>query len=103
MILWFLIFCICAFPSEVNGKEGLDIGDPKLTSDMNELLVKEKFEVNHDMSFLDPQWQITINDYFDSIHNLGILIFKDESYFIWFFFHFIVQGFGLDICWRIAL
>ena len=64
------------FPSEVNGKEGLDIGDPKLTSDMNELLVKEKFEVNHDMSFLDPQWQITINDYFDSIHNLGILIFK---------------------------
>ena len=58
------------------GKEGLDIGDPKLTIDMKELLVKEKFEVNHDMSFLDPQWQITINEYFDSIHNLGILIFK---------------------------
>ena len=25
------------FPSEVNGKEGLDIGDPKLTIDMNNL------------------------------------------------------------------
>tara|TARA_Y100000768_G_scaffold362689_1_gene321692 strand:- start:795 stop:1775 length:981 start_codon:yes stop_codon:yes gene_type:complete len=64
------------FPSEVNGKEGLDIGDPRLTKDMSDLIKKDKFEVNHDMSFLDPQWQIIINDYFDRIHNLGILIFK---------------------------
>tara|TARA_B100000965_G_C19495532_1_gene715039 strand:+ start:175 stop:1155 length:981 start_codon:yes stop_codon:yes gene_type:complete len=64
------------FPSEVNGKEGLDIGDPKLTPEMHNLLKKEKFEVNHDMSYLDSQWQITINDYFDRIHDLGLLIFK---------------------------
>ncbi len=64
------------FPSEVNGKEGLDIGDPTLTPNMHDLLKKEKFEVNHDMSHLDPQWQNIINEYFDNIHNLGILIFK---------------------------
>ena len=64
------------FPSEVNGKEGLDIGDPKLTHNMHDLLKKEKFEVNHDMSYLDSQWQVIIDEYFDSIHNLGILIFK---------------------------
>ena len=43
---------------------------------MVDLLKKEKFEVNHDMSFLDPDWQITINNYFDDLHNLGITIFK---------------------------
>jgi isopenicillin N synthase-like dioxygenase len=37
------------FPSSVNGKEGLDIGDPRLTLDMKDLLSKEKFEVNHDI------------------------------------------------------
>ena len=25
---------------------------------------------------LDPDWQITINNYFDDLHNLGITIFK---------------------------
>ncbi|MDC3146887.1 isopenicillin N synthase family oxygenase [Alphaproteobacteria bacterium] len=64
------------FPSSVNGKEGLDIGDPLLKQDMADLLKKEKFEVNHDMTFLDPSWQATINNYFDDIHNLGMIIFK---------------------------
>ncbi|MDA1284179.1 MAG: 2-oxoglutarate and iron-dependent oxygenase domain-containing protein [Proteobacteria bacterium] len=44
------------FPSEVNGKEGLDIGDPLLTHDMTDLTQKEKFEVNHDMSSIDQDW-----------------------------------------------
>ena len=64
------------FPSSVNGKEGLDIGDPLLKQDMSDLLKKEKFEVNHDMTFLDPSWQATINNYFDDLHNLGMIIFK---------------------------
>ena len=64
------------FPSSVNGKEGLDIGDPLLKQDMADLLKKEKFEVNHDMTFLDPSWQATINNYFDDLHNLGMIIFK---------------------------
>ena len=64
------------FPSSVNGKEGLDIGDPLLKQDMADLLKKEKFEVNHDMTFLDPSWQATINNYFDDLHDLGMIIFK---------------------------
>ncbi|MDC3149073.1 isopenicillin N synthase family oxygenase [Alphaproteobacteria bacterium] len=64
------------FPSSVNGKEGLDIGDPLLKQNMADLLKKEKFELNHDMTFLDPSWQATINNYFDDLHNLGMIIFK---------------------------
>ena len=60
------------FPSSVNGKEGLDIGDPLLKQNMVDLLKKEKFEVNHDMSFLDPDWQITINNYFDDPININM-------------------------------
>ena len=54
----------------------MDIGDPLLKQDMADLLKKEKFEVNHDMTFLDPSWQATINNYFDDLHNLGMIIFK---------------------------
>ena len=32
------------FPSFVNGKEGLDIGDPNLNNTMNRILAKDKFE-----------------------------------------------------------
>ena len=64
------------FPSSVNGKEGLDIGDPRLTLDMKDLLSKEKFEVNHDMSYLNPNWQSIIDDYYNSVFDLGLKLFK---------------------------
>jgi|TARA_B110000503_G_scaffold70166_1_gene109211 isopenicillin N synthase-like dioxygenase len=64
------------FPSEVNGKEGLDIGDPLLTHDMTDLTQKEKFEVNHNMSAIDHNWQNTINNYYDQVFGLGIHLFK---------------------------
>ena len=64
------------FPSNVNGKEGFDIGDPLLTVHMKELIQREKFEVNHDMSFIDNEWQLNINDYYDQSFNLGIILFK---------------------------
>ena len=64
------------FPSSVNGKEGLDIGDPRLTLDMKDLLSKEKFEVNHDMSYLNPNWQSIIDDYYNSLFDLGLKLFK---------------------------
>ena len=64
------------FPSEVNGKEGLDIGDPQLTTEMSDLLKKEKFEVNHDFSSIDKKWSNTINNYYDQVFELGINIFK---------------------------
>ena len=64
------------FPSEVNGKEGLDIGDPLLTNDMIDLIKKEKFEVNHDMSLIDKDWSNTIDNYYDQVFGLGINIFQ---------------------------
>ena len=64
------------FPSSVNGKEGLDIGDPLLNNSMAALIQKEKFEVNYDMSLIDKKWQLNINDYFDQVFKLGIIIFK---------------------------
>jgi isopenicillin N synthase-like dioxygenase len=64
------------FPSSVNGKEGLDIGDPRLSFDMKDLLSKEKFEVNHDMSYLNPNWQSIIDDYYNSVFELGLKLFK---------------------------
>ena len=64
------------FPSSVNGKEGFDIGDPLLKSHMKELTQKEKFEVNYDMSLIDSEWKLNINDYYDQSFNLGITLFK---------------------------
>ena len=43
---------------------------------MKDLLAKEKFEVNHDMSYLNPEWQIVIDDYYNSIFELGMRLFK---------------------------
>ena len=70
------------FPSIVNGKEGFDIGDPLLKSHMKELTQKEKFEVNYDMSLIDSEWQLNINDYYDQSFNLGIILFKALISFI---------------------
>ena len=64
------------FPSSVNGKEGLDIGDPLITLDEKELLKKEKFEVNHDLSALNSEWEKIINDYYNEVFNLGMVLFK---------------------------
>ena len=60
----------------MNGKEGLDIGDPLLTNDMIDLIKKEKFEVNHDMSLIDKDWSNTIDNYYDQVFGLGINIFQ---------------------------
>mgnify|MGYP000237570547 CR=1 FL=1 len=46
------------------------------SNDMKDLLEKEKFEVNHDMSYLNPEWQKVIDDYYNSIFDLGMKLFK---------------------------
>ena len=70
------------FPSSVNGKEGFDIGDPLLKTSMKDLIQKEKFEVNHDMSSIDSEWQLNINDYYNQVFKLGITILKALISFI---------------------
>jgi len=47
-----------------------------LTVHMKELIQREKFEVNYDMSLIDSEWQLNINDYYDQSFNLGIILFK---------------------------
>jgi len=43
---------------------------------MKELTQKEKFEVNYDMSLIDSEWQLNINDYYNQSFNLGTILFK---------------------------
>ena len=64
------------FPSSVNGKEGLDIGDPNLRNSMTKILSKDKFECLNLKKVLDNKSTITIKKYFDCLFNLGELLFK---------------------------
>ena len=74
------------FPSHVNGKEGLDIGDPSLKKSMYEILQKEKFEYLNLEKVLDDKSISQVNQYFDCLFNLGKILFKS-----------IVKSFKADI------
>ena len=60
----------------VNGKEGLDLGDPNLKNSMHEILKKDKFECINLKKVFDDKSILTINKYFDYLFNLGELLFK---------------------------
>ena len=64
------------FPSFVNGKEGLDIGDPTLDNSVSKILCKDKFECLNLKKVLDNKSILTIEKYFDSLFGLGELLFK---------------------------
>tara|TARA_B100001123_G_C15311254_1_gene1024431 strand:+ start:70 stop:1038 length:969 start_codon:yes stop_codon:yes gene_type:complete len=64
------------FPSTVNGKEGLDMGDPNLKNSMHKIIRKDKFECLNLKEVLDYNSVNYINKYFDSLFNLGSLLFK---------------------------
>ena len=64
------------FPSFVNGKEGLDIGDPNLNKSMKKILTKEKFECLNLKKVLDDKSILIIKKYFDSLFNLSGVLFK---------------------------
>ena len=64
------------FPSSVNGKEGLDIGDPNLDNSMTKILSKDRFECLNLKKVLDNKSTLTIKKYFDSLFSLGELLFK---------------------------
>ena len=65
------------FPSSVNGKEGIDIGDPQIKKSM--IKICNKFEKNKNIDHLIPMWSIIINKYYEKVFNLGTILFK--SYF----------------------
>ena len=64
------------FPRFVNGKEGLDLGDPNLKNSMHEILKKDKFECINLKKVFDDKSILTISKYFDCLFNLGELLFK---------------------------
>jgi len=74
------------FPSFVNGKEGLDIGDPILNNSMTRFLSKDRFECLNLKKVLDDNSILLIKKYFDCLFGLGELLFKS-----------IVKGFEADL------
>ena len=64
------------FPSFVNGKEGLDIGDPILDKSMTKILSKDKLECLNLKKVLDDKSTLVIKKYFDCLFSLGELLFK---------------------------
>ena len=64
------------FPSSVNGKEGLDIGDYKLKKEMIRKLPKDKFEYLNLKKVLNNNSLNIIEKYFDSMFALGEILFK---------------------------
>ena len=64
------------FPNDVNGKEGLDIGDLKVTKTYSKK-VKNKYIEFIDLNKCFKKKSIKIlSDYFDNIFNLSELLFK---------------------------
>jgi len=64
------------FPNDVNGKEGLDIGDLKVTKKYAAIKKKQYIEyINLNKSFDKKSIKI-LSKYFDEIFNLGEILFK---------------------------
>ena len=59
------------FPSSANGKEGLDIGDPRLSVNDRLLLSRRYYELNRFPAELDENWRSVISLYFDALSKLG--------------------------------
>jgi len=64
------------FPNDVNGKEGLDIGDLKVTKKYASLIKKQYIEYINLNKSLDKKSIKILAEYFDKIFNLGEILFK---------------------------
>lgn len=64
------------FPSSVNGKEGLDIGDPGLEPAMHDLLVRPYHELNRLPLDLGVAWHDAVSRYFDALSELGRILLE---------------------------
>ena len=64
------------FPNNVNGKEGLDIGDLKVTK-KNALELKNQYIEHLELNkSIDKKSINVLNNYFDQIFILGEILFK---------------------------
>ena len=64
------------FPSDVNGKEGLDIGDPMITDTFVKRIKKRKIEKLNLSKSISKSSVKVINKYYEEIFNLSELLFK---------------------------
>jgi len=64
------------FPSDVNGKEGLDIGDLKITKKYSLRLKNQYIEYLELRKCFNKNSIIILNKYFDNIYNLSETLFK---------------------------
>ena len=64
------------FPNDVNGKEGLDISDPKVTKKYASLIKKQYIEHINLNKSMDKKSIKILAEYFDKIFNLGETLFK---------------------------
>ena len=64
------------FPNDVNGKEGLDIGNPKVTKKYASLIKKQYIEHINLNKSMDKKSIKILAEYFDKIFNLGETLFK---------------------------
>ncbi len=64
------------FPNDVNGKEGLDIGDTKITSDYAKNIKNQYIEYLNLRKSIDMKSIETLKKYFDKIFYLSEILFK---------------------------
>ena len=64
------------FPNDVNGKEGLDIGDLKVTQKYAQNLKSQYIEHLNLTKSIDNKSIKILSDFFDNIFNLGEVLFK---------------------------
>ena len=64
------------FPNDVNGKEGLDIGDLKVTQKYAKRLKNQYIEYLNLNKCIDKKSIKILSDYFDNVFTLGEVLFK---------------------------
>ena len=64
------------FPNDVNGKEGLDIGDPKISKNYAALKKKQYIEYLNLNKSMNKKSIAILKEYFDQIFKLGETLFK---------------------------
>ena len=64
------------FPNDVNGKEGLDIGDLRITKNFSNKIKNQYIEYIDLKKSFNKKDIVILSDYFDSVYNLSEILFK---------------------------
>ena len=64
------------FPNDVNGKEGLDIGDLKVTKNFSNKIKNQYIEYIDLKKSFKKKDIVILSDYFDRVYNLSEILFK---------------------------